>query len=54
MSGSFESMHRLDLTFYSHMKEFKGMESEPMLIPRGKSPLPEAQWRVEPMTMPHA
>ena len=47
MSGSFESVqrnacvHRLDLGLYSRPKEFWGMESEPMLTPRGKSPLPE-------------
>ena len=47
-SGSFESMrwnacmHRLDLGLYSHPKEFFwGMEFEPMLTPREKSPLPE-------------
>ena len=46
-SGSFESvrwnacMHRLDLRLYSHPKEFWGMESEPMLTPREKSPLME-------------
>ena len=46
-SGSFESMrwnaclHRLDLGLYSHPKEFWGMEFEPMLTPREKSPLPK-------------
>ena len=45
MSGSFESvrwnacMHRLDLGLYSQV--FLEMESEPMLTPREKSPLPE-------------
>ena len=46
--GSFESVrwnacvHRLDLSLYSHPKEFfGGMEFEPMLSPREKSPLPE-------------
>ena len=35
-------MHRLDLGLYSHPKEFLGgMEFEPMLTPREKSPLPE-------------
>ena len=34
-------MHRLDLGLYSHPKEFFGMESEPMITPREKSPLPE-------------
>ena len=34
--------HRLDLSLYSHLKEFfGGMEFEPMLTPREKSPLPE-------------
>ena len=44
MSGSFESVrcvHRLDLSLYSHPKEFEGMDSEPMLTPREKSPLLE-------------
>ena len=47
-SGSFESVrwnacvHRLDLGLYSHPKEFFwGMEFEPMLTPREKSPLLE-------------
>ena len=47
-SGSFESVrwnacvHRLELGLYSHPKEFLGgMEFEPMLTPREKSPLPE-------------
>ena len=47
-SGSFKSVqwnacvHRLDLGLYSHPKEFfGGMEFEPMLTPREKSPLPE-------------
>ena len=46
-SGSFESvrwnacLHRLDLGLYSHPKEFWGMEFEPMLTPREKSPLPK-------------
>ena len=31
-----------------------GMESDTMLTPRGKSPLPEAQRRVEPAMMHHA
>ena len=35
-------MHRLDLGLYSQPKEvFLGMESEPMLTPREKSPLSE-------------
>ena len=36
---------------YTHPKEFRGMESELMLTSRGKSPLPEAQRRVEPATL---
>ena len=41
---------------YSHPKEFlgNGVESEPMLSPREKSCLQEAQRRVEPMTLHHA
>ena len=47
MSRSFESVwlnacvHRLDLgllTLYSHLKEFEGMEPEPLLTPRQKNP----------------
>ena len=34
-------MHRVDLCLYSYLKEFLGMESEPMLTPREKSPLQE-------------
>ena len=39
-------MHRLDLGLYSHPKEFflgggGGVEFEPMLTPREKSPLPK-------------
>ena len=47
MSGYFQSerwnacMHRLDLGLYSHPKVLGGMESEPMLTPREKSPLPK-------------
>ena len=60
MSGSLESLrpnvcvHRLEIGLYSHPKEFKGMESEPMLTPREKSFLPEAQRRVEPGTLHQA
>ena len=54
MSGSSESMpgntcvHRLDLGLCSHAKKFLGTESEPMLTPREKSPLPESSSRVKP------
>ena len=34
-------MHRLDLGLDSYPKEFLGKESEPVLTPRKKSPLPE-------------
>ena len=57
MSRSFESVqwnacvHRLYLGLYSHLKEFWGMKSEPMLPLREKSPLPEAQGWVEPATL---
>ena len=61
MSGSFKSVwwsanvHRLDLRLYSHPKQFfEGMESEPMLTPREKSPLQEAQRRIKPPTLHHA
>ena len=33
---------------------FRGMKSETMLTPRGKSPLPGAQRRIEPATLQHA
>ena len=57
MSGSYESIrwnacvHRLDFGLYSHLKEFWGMEMEPMLTPGEKSPLPEAQSRAEPVML---
>ena len=60
MSGSSESVqrnactNRPDLGLYSRPKEFWGMESDPMLTPREKSPLPEAQRRLKPMMLPHA
>ena len=60
MSGSFESLrwnacvHGLDLGLYSHPKKFGGMELEPMLTPRGKYPLPEAERRVKPAMLHHA
>ena len=60
MPRSFESVqlnacvHRLDLGLYFHLKEFWGIESEPMLTLRGKPPLPEAQRRIKPMTLHHA
>ena len=47
-------MHRLDLGLYSHPKEFLGgVEFEPMLTRREKSPLPEnlPQRRIEPATL---
>ena len=45
-------MHRLDLGLCSHPKGFGGMESEPMLTPREKSPIPEnsPQRRIEAAT----
>ena len=39
---------------HSYLKEFKGMESEPMLTPREKSPLLEVQSRMEPVMLHHA
>ena len=35
------AQYRLDLGLYSHPKVFMGIEFEPMLTPREKSPLPE-------------
>ena len=35
-------------------KSYGGVESEPKLTPREKSPLPEAQRRIEPTTLYHA
>ena len=58
-SGPFESMrwnacvHRLGLGLYSNLKEFGGMESEPMLTPREKSPLPENFYPEDQPTMLH-
>ena len=61
MSGSFESVwwnacvQRLDLGLYSHLKEFWGMESEPMLTP-GENPLYQKmfpQRRIEPAMLHH-
>ena len=43
-------VHRLDTGLYSHPKEF-GNGSESMSTPWEKSPLPEAQGRVEPATL---
>ena len=62
MLGSFESVqwnacvHRQDLSLYLHPKEFGGMESEPMLTPREKFPLPEnsPERRMEPRTLHQA
>ena len=57
MSGSFESMQwnacvlRLDLGLYSHPKE--GVFSRPVLTPREKSPLSEAQRRIRPTMLHH-
>ena len=57
MSGFWESVqwnacvHRLDRGLYCHPKSLWGMESEPMLSPRKKSPLPEAQRKFEPATL---
>ena len=47
-------MHGLDHGLYSHPNEFRGMESEPKLIPREKSLLLEAQRRIEPTALHHA
>ena len=47
-------MLRGDLDLHSRPKEFSGMKSEHTLTPREKSPVPEAQRRVEPMTLHHA
>ena len=59
-------VHRLDFGLYSHPKVFffffffflgggeGGMGSEPMSTPREKSPLPEAQRRIEPTTLHQA
>ena len=60
MSGHYESMrwnacvHRLDLSLYSHLKEFfGGMKSEPMLTPReGSNPQRCMKQYSEPNTLP--
>ena len=60
MSGYFESVlwnacvDTLNLSLYSHPKEFQEMDSEPMLNPRVKCPLPEAQRRAESAKLHHA
>ena len=62
MLGSFESvrlsacMHRLDLSLYSHPKEFGGTGIRThvnSVSAREKSPLSEAQRRPEPTTLHH-
>ena len=59
MSGSFESvqynacMHRLDVELYSHPKEFGDDGVRTHVNFKEKSPLPEAQRRVEPMMLHH-
>ena len=58
-SGSLESVqwnacvHRLDLSLYSHPKEFWGMEFEPMFDSKGKIPSTGKfpQRRIEPATL---
>ena len=58
-SESFESVwrnacvRRQNLSLHSHPKVLWGMESETMLIPREKSPLPEAQRWFGPTTLHH-
>ena len=61
MSGSFESVglnacvHRLVLGLYSHPKEFLGNGVRTHVYSKEKkSPLPEAQRRMEPATLHHA
>ena len=47
-------MHRLDLNLFSHRKELKAMELEPVLTLREKFPLLEAQRRVEHAMLQYA
>ena len=47
-------VHRVDLGLYSHRKEFWGSGVRNHVILREKSPLPENQRRVEPLTLHHA
>ena len=60
MSGSFESepwnasVRRLDPVYTLIQMSFGGIETETMLTPRGKSPLPEVQSRFEPATLHYA
>ena len=51
--AAFRDFHIFLVGALSHPKVFWGMESEPMLTPRGKSALLEAQRRVEHMTSHH-
>ena len=59
MPGSFESLrwnacvHRLDPVYTLFWKSFGGMESKPMLFPRGKCPPPDAQSRIKPVMLHH-
>ena len=46
-------MHRLDLSFYSHPKEFLGNGIRTHVNSKGKSPVPEVQ-RVEAAALHHA
>ena len=47
-------VHRLDLDLYSHPKAFVGNGVRSYVDFKEKSPLPEAQRRVEPVTLHHA
>ena len=57
MSGSFESVqrnacvHRLNLGLHSHPKEFRGNGVRAHVNSKGKTPLPETQRRMEPVTL---
>ena len=49
-----DGMHVFTDFYTRNRKRFREMEPEPMLTPREKSSLPEAQRRIEPMTLHHA
>ena len=58
MSGCFEfaqwNMYRLDLGLFSHPKEFFRNGVRTHVNSKGKFPLLEAQWRLEPTMLRHA
>ena len=54
LSSPCACVHTVDLGLYSSERVLAGLESQPMLTPSEKSPPPEAQRRVEHMSLHHA